>query len=165
MRGVSKPVNKRLFEIFKTCGFVEESGHGVPTVTKAYGDESYIFDGKFVKVVSPFDRSGFTNTTQEIDNTTQKTTQGHESTTQKTTQETLDTTKETTKKDENTTKKATKEKIIELLRNNPNLSRSDLSVILKLSEDGIQYHLNDLKKKGIIKRVGPDKGGHWEVKE
>ena len=23
------------FEIFKTCGFVEESGHGVPTVTKA----------------------------------------------------------------------------------------------------------------------------------
>ena len=115
----------------------------MPKVTAAYGEDAYIFTDNFIKVVIPFDRSGFNNTTQE----------------------TLDTTKETTKKDENTTKKTTKEKIIELLRNNPNLSRSDLSVILKLSEDGIQYHLNDLKKKGIIKRVGPDKGGHWEVKE
>ena len=141
--GVSKPVNKRLFEIFKTCGFVEESGHGVPTVTKAYGDESYIFDGKFIKVVIPFDRSGFTNTTQEIDNTTQKTTQGHESTTQKTTQE----------------------RLIELLKANPNLSRSDLATLLKLSEDGVKYQIKKLKDKGIIKRVGPDKGGYWEVIE
>ncbi|MBE5763971.1 MAG: winged helix-turn-helix transcriptional regulator [Clostridiales bacterium] len=141
--GVSKPVNKRLFEIFKTCGFVEESGHGVPTVTKAYGDESYIFDGKFIKVVIPFDRSGFTNTTQEIDNTTQKTTQEHESTTQKTTQE----------------------RLIELLKANPNLSRSDLATLLKLSEDGVKYQIKKLKDKGIIKRVGPDKGGYWEVIE
>jgi len=141
--GVSKPVNKRLFEIFKTCGFVEESGHGVLTVTKAYGDESYIFDGKFIKVVIPFDRSGFTNTTQEIDNTTQKTTQEHESTTQKTTQE----------------------RLIELLKANPNLSRSDLATLLKLSEDGVKYQIKKLKDKGIIKRVGPDKGGYWEVIE
>lgn len=131
------------FEIFKTCGFVEESGHGVPTVTKAYGDESYIFDGKFIKVVIPFDRSGFTNTIQEIDNTTQKTTQEHESTTQKTTQE----------------------RLIELLKANPNLSRSDLATLLKLSEDGVKYQIKKLKDKGIIKRVGPDKGGYWEVIE
>ena len=120
------------FEIFKTCGFVEESGHGVPTVTKAYGDESYIFDGKFIKVVIPFDRSGFTNTIQEIDNTTQKT---------------------------------TKERLIELLKANPNLSRSDLATLLKLSEDGVKYQIKKLKDKGIIKRVGPDKGGYWEVIE
>lgn len=132
MRHRIKPVNKRLFEIFKPCGFVEESGHGVPTVTKAYGDESYIFDGKFIKVVIPFDRSGFTNTTQEIDNTTQKTTQ---------------------------------ERLIELLKANPNLSRSDLATLLKLSEDGVKYQIKKLKDKGIIKRVGPDKGGYWEVIE
>ena len=132
MLGVSIPVNKRLFEIFKTCGFVEESGHGVPTVTKAYGDESYIFDGKFIKVVIPFDKSGFTNTIQEIDNTTQKTTQ---------------------------------ERLIELLKANPNLSRSDLATLLKLSEDGVKYQIKKLKDKGVIKRVGPDKGGYWEVIE
>jgi len=32
-----------------------------------------------------------------------------------------------------------------------------------LSEDGIKYHLNLFKKRGIIRRIGPDKGGHWKV--
>ena len=147
MLGVSIPVNKRLFEIFKTCGFVEESGHGVPTVTKAYGDESYIFDGKFIKVVIPFDKSGFTNTIQEIDNTTQKTTQ------------------KTTQGNEGTTQKTPQERLIELLKANPKLSRSDLATLLKLSEDGVKYQIKKLKDKGIIKREGPDKGGYWEVIE
>ena len=115
----------------------------MPTVTKAYGDESYIFDGKFIKVIIPFDKSGFTNTIQEIDNTTQKTTQGNEGTTQKTPQE----------------------RLIELLKANPNLSRSDLATLLKLSEDGVKYQIKKLKDKGIIKREGPDKGGYWEVIE
>ena len=141
--GVSKPVNKRLFEIFKTCGFVEESGHGVPTVTKAYGDDSYIFDGKFIKVVIPFDRSGFANTTKENPSTTQETTQEMKNTTQETTQE----------------------KIINLLKSNSTLTRRDLATLFKLSEDGVKYQIKKLKDKGIIKRVGPDKGGYWEVIE
>ena len=132
LKGTSKPVNEKLFDIFKTCGFVEESGHGVPTVTKAYGEKSYIFEGEFIKVVIPFDRTGFFDgSTQENENTTQKTTQ---------------------------------EKLIELLRVNPNLSRSDLAILLKISEDGVKYQLKKLKDKGIIVHVGPDKGGHWEVK-
>ena len=40
LKGVSRPVNKKLFNIFKACGFVEESGHGVPTVVKAYGNRT-----------------------------------------------------------------------------------------------------------------------------
>ena len=133
LKGTSKPVNKKLFDIFKTCGFVEESGHGVPTVTKAYGVESYIFEGQFIKVVIPFDRTGFFgSTTQEIINTTQETTQ---------------------------------EKIVMLLKSNPNLTRKDLSLVLKLSEDGIKYHLNQLKKKGIIEHHGATKAGYWIVKE
>ena len=137
LKGTSKPVNKKLFDIFKTCGFVEESGHGVPTVTKAYGVESYIFEGQFIKVVIPFDRTGFFG-----------------STTQETTQEIINTTQETTQ-----------EKIVMLLKSNPNLTRKDLSLVLKLSEDGIKYHLNQLKKKGIIEHHGATKAGYWIVKE
>lgn len=141
--GVSKPVNKRLFEIFKTCGFVEESGHGVPTVTKAYGDDSYIFDGKFIKVVIPFDRSGFANTTKENPSTTQETTQEMKNTTQETTQE----------------------KIINLLKSNSTLTIRDLATLLKITDNGVKYHLNQLKKKGIIEHHGATKAGYWEVKE
>ncbi|QJR21279.1 hypothetical protein BREVNS_0529 [Brevinematales bacterium NS] len=34
-----------------------------------------------------------------------------------------------------------------------------------ISEDGVKYHLKILKEKNKIKRIGPDKGGHWEVEE
>ncbi len=26
-----------------------------------------------------------------------------------------------------------------------------------------EYHLSKLKEKGVLKRIGQDKGGHWEV--
>jgi ATP-dependent DNA helicase RecG len=34
-----------------------------------------------------------------------------------------------------------------------------------ITEDGVKYHLNRLKTDGVIRRIGPDKGGHWEVVE
>jgi len=40
-----------------------------------------------------------------------------------------------------------------------------LSKISGLSEDGVKYTLNKLKKDKVIKRVCPDKGGRWEVLE
>ena len=36
---------------------------------------------------------------------------------------------------------------------------------LSLSEKTIEKHLKKLKEQGIIRRVGPDKGGHWEIIE
>ena len=41
--GTSKPVNYRLFNIFITCGFAEQSGHGIPQIVKAYGKEVFSF--------------------------------------------------------------------------------------------------------------------------
>ena len=40
---------------------------------------------------------------------------------------------------------------------------SELSLILKISTTAIENNLSRLKKKGILRRVGPAKGGHWEV--
>ena len=68
--------------------------------------------------------------------------------------------KKTTKK---TTKKTIHAQIVDLLRANPHLSRSDLSLILKKKKDAVQYHLNRLKKEGAIRRIGSDKGGYWEI--
>jgi ATP-dependent DNA helicase RecG len=46
---------------------------------------------------------------------------------------------------------------------NPNISIEELAVICGLTRDGINYNIRNLKKQGILRRVGPDKGGHWEV--
>ena len=66
-RGVSNPVNKKLFDIFKTCGFGEESGHGVPTVVSIYGEKAYRFTESYINVIIPFDKSGFDNDDVDVE--------------------------------------------------------------------------------------------------
>jgi ATP-dependent DNA helicase RecG len=40
-----------------------------------------------------------------------------------------------------------------------------LAHFIGISENGIKYHLAKLKEKGSLKRIGPDKGGYWQVKK
>ena len=62
------------------------------------------------------------------------------------------------------TTQKTAQKILELLRTNPSVGRGEIAAQLgNITEDGVKYHLNKLKTEGRIRRVGPDKGGHWEV--
>ena len=65
LSGTSKPVNDKLFKIFKTCGFGEESGHGVPSVIKIYGEQAYKFSDNFIKVAIRFNLDNFSNDIQE----------------------------------------------------------------------------------------------------
>ena len=51
------------------------------------------------------------------------------------------------------------------MRSNPMISIGELAEICGITRDGINYHIKNLKKKGIVKRIGGDKGGHWEVIE
>ena len=47
--GTSKPVNNRLFNIFLTCDFSEQSGHGIPQIVQAYGRDAFSFrDGMII---------------------------------------------------------------------------------------------------------------------
>lgn len=55
------------------------------------------------------------------------------------------------------------QKILNALKENPYLSRKQLALNLGESEDTIQSQLRKLQKEGIIKRIGPDRGGYWEV--
>jgi len=58
----------------------------------------------------------------------------------------------------------TEDRIIEILSLNPQASRTEMADALGgITEDGVKYQLNKLKKQGRIARVGPDKGGYWEV--
>ena len=55
------------------------------------------------------------------------------------------------------------EKVVECLRMNPFATRQDLARDTGLSVRGVEWNLRKLSQLGIIRRVGPDKGGHWEV--
>ena len=55
--------------------------------------------------------------------------------------------------------------IINFIKNNSRITISELSTELSVNEKTIKRDLSKLKSSGTIKRVGPDKGGHWEVIE
>lgn len=57
----------------------------------------------------------------------------------------------------------TTQKIVEQMRSNPTISIEELAELCGLTRDVINYNIRNLKNKRIIKRIGPDKGGHWEV--
>lgn len=46
---------------------------------------------------------------------------------------------------------------------NPSVTRTELAAATGLSTDGVKWNLDKLKKSGKIRRIGPDRGGHWEV--
>jgi ATP-dependent DNA helicase RecG len=56
-------------------------------------------------------------------------------------------------------------RIIDLMEKKPGITRRELSEALKINQSAIQKHIDKLKKEGIIRRVGPAKGGRWEVVE
>lgn len=56
-----------------------------------------------------------------------------------------------------------REKILELLAENPFLTISGLSAAVGIGTKAIEKQLAKLKAEGRLKRVGPDKGGHWEL--
>ena len=54
-------------------------------------------------------------------------------------------------------------KIIESIIKKPHIVVFELPKIIGISERKVKENISKLKAKGIIRRVGPDKGGHWEI--
>ncbi len=57
----------------------------------------------------------------------------------------------------------TRQSIIYHMQQNKTISAKALSGIVGISQRKIQENISWLKEKGLIKRIGPDKGGYWEV--
>ncbi len=144
------PKNPMIARFFKEIGWVDELGSGVRNVFKytglyTEGTQPVFIEDDLFKTIIPL----ATKTTQK---TTQETTQ---KTTQKTTQET---TQKTTRKTEG--------RILAILRNHPKYGRIQIAKALgDITEDGVKYHLDKLRKSGKIDRVGSAKTGYWKVND
>lgn len=57
----------------------------------------------------------------------------------------------------------TREEILSASKATPYITINELAEILGISQKGVEWQIAKLKKEGRIKRMGPDKGGHWEV--
>ena len=56
-------------------------------------------------------------------------------------------------------------KILSLLKENPNLTIPELAEKTGKSESAVERSVRKLRESKHLKRIGPDKGGHWQVME
>ncbi|MDR3112970.1 MAG: putative DNA binding domain-containing protein [Endomicrobium sp.] len=61
------------------------------------------------------------------------------------------------------TAQKTAQKIITAIEDNPHITRQELSVKVNMSADTIKRILAKMKQNNILRRIGPDKGGHWKI--
>lgn len=61
-----------------------------------------------------------------------------------------------------TTQKTTR-KILDLIALNPYVIRNEMAIECAVTPDAIKLQLKNLKDKGVIRRVGADRGGYWDI--
>lgn len=141
--GVSILVNEVLASIFLQLRLSERSGRGVPKIVGAYGRESIRIEKNFIVVTIPFNRINVTPF--ELNG-------GEESAIQK-----------------NATVNATvnlsptQKKILAALSENAYVTQAELAEKIGIHRTRINDNMAKLKEMGIIRRIGSDKAGHWEI--
>ena len=83
-------------------------------------------------------------------------------TTQTTSKDSVEKSKE---KSREKSKEKSKEKILKLIESNPQITVKELTTLIGLSRSGVEKNIKKLQSQNILRRVGPDKGGHWEIVE
>jgi len=61
------------------------------------------------------------------------------------------------------TRVKTRVKIIKIIKENPSVTTPEIAKETGLSIKGVEWNLTRMKEDGLLKRIGPAKGGHWEV--
>ena len=145
--GVSYARNPKIQNMLRMVGYGENLGSGFPLILDAWkqaGWDTPVLNNKFeldmVELVLPLSAipEKASNSTVEI-TTLAENDDGEKS------------------------REKSREKIIKIIRDNPTVTQLELSNMLRISTKAIEKHIKNLRKDGIIRRVGPDKGGHWEV--
>lgn len=53
--------------------------------------------------------------------------------------------------------------ILLLIAEHPHISKRELAERIGISTTAIDKNIKTLKNRGVLRRLGPDKGGFWEV--
>lgn len=139
--GFSVPRNKEIMRIFKDLDLVEQLGSGIPRILQFYKKESFQFSENFLRIVLPrnVDEKGGQEGGQDGG---QDGGQAGRSRIELT---------------------PAQNQVFRLIVENPRISRRELAENLKINESAIQKHINNLKEKKVIERVGKT-NGYWEIK-
>lgn len=134
--GESVPVNQKLSEIFLQLHISEKTGRGVPVITHLYGRDAYEFRENSIVVKIPFRWINIMG--DRVGDRVGDNYDGiHLTETQK--------------------------KILIELRNNPNMTKTNLVLALGVGKTTIDNGIAHLRKCGLLERVGSNRYGYWKA--
>ena len=55
--------------------------------------------------------------------------------------------------------------ILSAIRYNPKVSAAEIAMKVGLSSRAVEKRIKTMRENGIIRRIGPDRGGYWEIIE
>ena len=139
-KGISKPRNKQLMDIFSRLGIVEHTGHGVPKIVEKYGEGAFEISSSYIKVIIPFNEEVMYN---------------NESTTLMINDSMTDLISRQYRNKETV--------VLNEIKRNPRISAKQISINTNIPFRTVQRHMANLKDKGIIKRSGDNRNGYWEL--
>lgn len=139
-KGISKPRNKQLMDIFSRLGIVEHTGHGVPKIVEKYGEGAFEISSSYIKVIIPFNEEVMYN---------------NESTTMMANDSMIDLINRQYDNKETI--------VLNEIKHNPRISAKQISINTNIPFRTVQRHMANLKDKGIIKRSGDNRNGYWEI--
>ncbi len=130
---------------------VEQLGSGMPRILSAYGRAAFEFGSRHVRIKMPISlEAQQVERELEVESLPKNDQNGADNTVEKTVEK---------------TREKTIALILSAIRENPRTTTADLAELTGLSVKGVEWNLAQLKSRNVIRRVGPDKGGHWEVVE
>jgi ATP-dependent DNA helicase RecG len=109
------------------------------------------------------------STSQKEDTTSQneeETSQNEDKTSQNegiTSQEMGSNSQSTSQNEDETSQKTIQNMIFAMLKAEPNITREELAKSLHLTIYGVKYHLQLMRKEGIVKYEGTKRGGKWVI--
>ena len=135
-KGVSKPRNEQLMDIFTRLGIVEHTGHGIPLIVEKYGKDIFEISDSYIRVIIPFNKEVLLN---------------HGAISGAISGVNRDELEE-------------KEKmVLNKIEENQSLTAKEICELLNLPFRSVQRYISNLKEKGFIERDGSNKTGFWKV--
>lgn len=58
---------------------------------------------------------------------------------------------------------ATRKQILSEMRHNPNITKAELEIIIRISNTPIDNNIRYLKNNGYLEKIGSNKDGYWKV--
>ena len=53
--------------------------------------------------------------------------------------------------------------ILDMMKNNPHISKLEMSNVIGIRDSSIEKNIKTLKEKNYLRREGTAKGGHWKL--